>query len=89
MIKRAFIFPGQGAQYVGMGKELWHQFDEAKRIYQRANTVLGFDLASICFNGRSEELNQTSMCQPAILVTRIENFEKYKKILKNTQKKIH
>ena len=77
MTKRAFLFPGQGAQYVGMGKDLCHQFDKAKRTYQKANDVLGFDLMDICFNGRPEELNQTSICQPAILVTSIAALESY------------
>lgn len=89
MVKRAFLFPGQGAQYVGMGKDLCQHFDEAKRVFQKANEVLGFDLASICFNGRSEELNQTSMCQPAILVTSIAAVESYRHFKNNGMAECH
>ena len=67
----AFIFPGQGAQYPGMGKELFSEFKEARKVYNEANEILGFDLAKICFEGDKEELNKTSICQPAILVTSI------------------
>lgn len=69
--KKAFIFPGQGAQYPGMGKEIYVRFEEARQTYKKANEVLGFDISEICFNGRQDELDKTSMCQPAILVTSI------------------
>lgn len=69
MIKVAYIFPGQGAQYVGMGKDLYQNFSGAKSVYLEANRVLGFDLADICFSGPEEELFRTDICQPAILTT--------------------
>jgi [acyl-carrier-protein] S-malonyltransferase len=68
-MKTAFLFPGQGAQAAGMGKDVAEAFPEAKAIYARASQVLGFDLAELCFNGPAEKLNTTAMSQPAIFVT--------------------
>ncbi|HHT9112862.1 MAG TPA: ACP S-malonyltransferase [Candidatus Wunengus sp. YC65] len=79
MRKTALLFPGQGAQYSGMGKDFHEQFKEAREIFDKANEVLGFDLASLCFRGKQEELNKTSICQPAILVTSIAILEVLKK----------
>ena len=67
----AFVFPGQGAQHSGMGKELADNFTVAKHVFEEANDALGFDLASLCFNGPDEELKLTTITQPAILTTSI------------------
>jgi len=71
MVETAFIFPGQGAQYVGMGKALYEKHDIVKKTYDQANDILKFDLARLCFEGPSEELTKTQNCQVAILVTSI------------------
>ena len=68
-MKTAFIFPGQGAQNVGMGAEIARQFAEAERIFEKANEVVGFDLSGVCFNGPAEKLNTTTISQPAIFTT--------------------
>jgi [acyl-carrier-protein] S-malonyltransferase len=68
-MKTAFLFPGQGAQAVGMGKEIARKFDAAVKIFDRANAVVGFDLSRICFEGPAETLNTTTVSQPAIFVT--------------------
>lgn len=67
----AFVFPGQGAQHSGMGKELADNFSVAKHIFEEANDALGFDLAKLCFDGPDEELKLTTVTQPAILTTSI------------------
>ncbi|MEK6635916.1 MAG: ACP S-malonyltransferase [Planctomycetota bacterium] len=77
--KTAFLFPGQGSQYTGMGKDFYEHFKEAREVFDQANEILGFDLAELCFNGKQEELNKTSICQPAILVTSIAILEVLKK----------
>ena len=69
MNKTAFMFPGQGAQSVGMGKDLAAAFPEAKKLYDRADDLLHFSLSTICFEGPEERLTATDVSQPAILVT--------------------
>ncbi|MEW6354727.1 MAG: ACP S-malonyltransferase [Planctomycetota bacterium] len=71
MGKTAFLFPGQGAQFVGMGADLCEAFPAAAETFNQANDILGFDLKQICFTGPEEELTKTSVSQPAILVMSI------------------
>jgi len=64
----AFIFPGQGAQFVGMGKDLYEKYPEAKYLFEKANGILGFPITEIMFHGSDEELKQTKVTQPAIFL---------------------
>ncbi len=68
MSKIAYIFPGQGSQYVGMGKDLYESSAAARELFERADTILGVPLSRICFEGPEEELKQTKNTQPAIFV---------------------
>jgi len=63
----AFIFPGQGSQYIGMGKTLFETYDEAKRVFEQVNDSLGIDLTKIMFDGPEDELNLTENTQPALM----------------------
>lgn len=65
---KVYVFPGQGAQFSGMGKELYEQNAEAKAMFERANEILGFRITDIMFEGTAEELKQTKVTQPAVFL---------------------
>lgn len=65
---KAYVFPGQGAQFVGMGKDLYETSELAKNLFEKANEILGFRITDIMFNGTEEELKQTKVTQPAIFL---------------------
>ena len=70
-MKTAFLFPGQGAQAVGMGKDIYEKYEEAKEIYDKVEEITGINIKEICFNGPEEELIKTENAQVAILTTSI------------------
>jgi len=76
MSKIAFLFPGQGAQHVGMGQRLAEQYPRANELFDNAADILGYDLAQICFAGPAAELDLTIISQPALFVTSLAALEK-------------
>ncbi len=78
---KAYVFPGQGAQHPGMGKDLYDQFEGAKALFEEANDILGFNITQLMFDGTEEDLRQTRVTQPAIflhsviLASTIEDFK--------------
>lgn len=67
-MKKAYVFPGQGAQFVGMGKDLYDNNPKAHELFEKANDILGFRITDVMFNGTDEELKQTKVTQPAVFL---------------------
>ncbi len=74
-MKIAFVFPGQGSQSVGMGKDLYDNLDEVKSLYNEASEILGYDIAVLSFSGPADELNKTYRTQPCLLVASIAAYK--------------
>src|SRR5262245_54029454 len=70
-MKTAFVFPGQGSQYAGTGRELAERYDVARRVFEEADQAIGFPLSKVCFEGPEDVLKLTENTQPAILVTSV------------------
>lgn len=79
----AFVYPGQGSQYVGMGQDLYESYPEIKELYQQANEILGLDIAAISFSGPEDKLKQTFITQPAIVLHSVAATQLVKKIEPN------
>lgn len=74
-MKIAFLFPGQGSQFIGMGKDICEKYDEANKVYEKASEILGIDIKHMCFEGTDENLNKTQNTQIAIATTSLAILE--------------
>lgn len=81
MDKVAFVFPGQGAQFVGMGKDLYESSQESRRVFDTADRVLNFPLSKLCFEGPIEELTRTVNCQPAVFTMSLAALAAFKSVV--------
>jgi [acyl-carrier-protein] S-malonyltransferase len=88
MSQVAYLFPGQGAQAVGMGKAFYDRYETSRSIYKRAATHLGYDVAALCFEGPQEELTKTEKCQPGLLVTAVAAFAAFHERLPSNLKPV-
>jgi [acyl-carrier-protein] S-malonyltransferase len=79
---KAYVFPGQGAQYPGMGKDLYDSNPEVKALFEKADVILGFKISNIMFNGTDEDLKQTNITQPAIFIHSIATIINNKETVK-------
>ena len=79
MGKLAFLFPGQGSQYCGMGRDLAEAFAESRQVFDQANAALGFSMSDMCYTASLEELKQTENTQPAILTVSIAAYRALEK----------
>ncbi len=77
-LKVGFLFPGQGAQYVGMGYSFYEKFEKAKQIFEQADQILGFKISKLCFEGPLEKLTETINCQIAVFIHSVASFEVFK-----------
>jgi len=85
MVKFAFLFPGQGSQYVGMGRSLLENFSEAGKLFDQANDLLGFDIKNIILNGPEEKLKETKITQPAIWLVSAAAYNLFKNRFSRTK----
>lgn len=83
VVKHAYVFPGQGAQFSGMGKDLYHNNAAAKELFEQANDILGFRITDIMFEGSDEDLKQTRVTQPAIFLHSLVLFKIQDNIIPN------
>jgi [acyl-carrier-protein] S-malonyltransferase len=88
MDKISFVFPGQGSQFVGMGREVYERSEAARAIFDEADRVLDYPIAELCFNGPADMLNDTQYAQPAILTVSIAYLEALREKLRSTGRQI-
>ncbi len=88
MAKKGYVFPGQGAQFSGMGKDLYEKSEIVKALFDKANDILGFRITDIMFGGSEDELKQTNVTQPAVFLHSVAVYEALG-VLEGTEKAEH